>query len=229
MRGHGGQLVVVLTELDPRDVVGLGVGGHRPTEPVTDLVEQRGRGERVAQVPRQERHHPRTGLQPGHIGVEVDAVQTLDIQRHVPVENVVDRHHTPAHDRLRIHSYKREDVTTTSGNTRPVTRLGGPRRRLTGTPTSLGGFGVGRGVSMRTAAALIIDGFEDNRRSCGGRVPQRRPGRVAGHPGRGGGRSRPYLGTRRRTAASTPTSAVQNTISAVCKLISFRAVFEPVA
>jgi hypothetical protein len=47
---HHRELVVVLAELHPRDVVGLGVGGDRPAEALPDLVEQRRRREPVAQV-----------------------------------------------------------------------------------------------------------------------------------------------------------------------------------
>jgi hypothetical protein len=44
VRCHGGQIVVVPAELDPRDVIGLGVGGHRAAEPVTNLVNSAGDG-----------------------------------------------------------------------------------------------------------------------------------------------------------------------------------------
>jgi hypothetical protein len=103
VRAHHRELVVILAELHPGDVVGLGVGGHRAAEALPELVEQRRRRNRVAQVGRQERHDLRAGLQVGSVGVEVDAVQTLDIQRHVPIQDIVDRHHPPTHDASRSH------------------------------------------------------------------------------------------------------------------------------
>ncbi|MFC5108797.1 hypothetical protein [Kibdelosporangium philippinense] len=38
---------------------------------------------------------------------------------------------------LRHHGYPGEHAPTRSGHTRPATLLGGPRRRLTGTPAGL--------------------------------------------------------------------------------------------
>ena len=109
VRGHHIGLAVVLGELDPRDVVGLGEGGHRPAEPLPDLVEQRRGGNRQAQVLGHERDHLPAGLQDRHIGVQVDPVQALDIQLHMPAQNLIHRHHACAHDTLRNHPYARED------------------------------------------------------------------------------------------------------------------------
>ena len=109
VRGHHVGLAVVLGELDPRDVVGLGEGGHRPAEPLPDLVEQRRGGNRQAQVLGHERDHLPAGLQDRHVGVEVDPVQALDVQLHMPAEDLIHRHHACAHDTLRNHPYARED------------------------------------------------------------------------------------------------------------------------
>ena len=54
----------------------------------------------------QELHHLPTHLQLGEIAVQVDPVQTLQIEAHVPVEHIVDRdrvdpNQTRRHDDLR--------------------------------------------------------------------------------------------------------------------------------
>jgi pimeloyl-ACP methyl ester carboxylesterase len=90
-------------------------------------------------VPGQERHHLRTGLQDRHVGVEIDPVQALDIQHHMPVEHVIHRdnplvHSTsvrssrrsrdpprPGSDRRPSHPYARTKTL------RPARTLGGPR------------------------------------------------------------------------------------------------------
>ena len=40
----------------------------------------------------QKRHHLPTHLQIWHVTVEIDSIQTFDIQAHVPIEHIVDRH-----------------------------------------------------------------------------------------------------------------------------------------
>jgi hypothetical protein len=100
MRLHHLQLGLVLAELDPGDVIGIGKGDHRLAEPVTQLPEQHRRREREPQVPGQERHHLGTGLQDRHVSVEIDPVQALDIQRHMPVEHVIYRQDTRHDDHL---------------------------------------------------------------------------------------------------------------------------------
>jgi len=83
-----------------RDVIGLRERGDRGAEPRADLLHQRWRGNRQAQVLRHERDHLPAGLQDRHIGVQVDPVQALDIQDRMTVENLARRHHTCAHARL---------------------------------------------------------------------------------------------------------------------------------
>jgi hypothetical protein len=100
VRLHDLELGLVLIELDPRDVVGIGERDHRPAEPVPHLPEQRRRGEREPQVPGQERHHLGTGLQDRHVGVEIDPVQALDIQHHMPVQHVIDCYDSSHDDHL---------------------------------------------------------------------------------------------------------------------------------
>ena len=73
------------------------------------LSNSAGEGNRQAQVLGHERDHLPAGLQDRHIGVEVDPVQALDVQLHMPAENLIHRHHACAHDTLRNHAYARED------------------------------------------------------------------------------------------------------------------------
>ena len=91
VRLHDLQLGLVLAEPDPGNVIGLGERGHRPAESVTELAEQRRRGERESQVPGQERHHLRAGLQDRHVSVQVDPVQAFDIQCGMPIQHVAHR------------------------------------------------------------------------------------------------------------------------------------------
>jgi hypothetical protein len=84
-------------------------------------------------VPGQERHHLSAGLQDRHIGVEVDPVQALHIQRDMPVEHIVHRHDLLHHaTSVRLSQRSREPVKLGSDPTnRPHDRtslnLGGPR------------------------------------------------------------------------------------------------------
>jgi hypothetical protein len=97
-------LAVPFTEADHRDVLSLGELAHRPPEPGTDLLHHRRRRDRTAQVLHHERHHLTADLQVRHVAVEVDPVQALHIQRHMPIEKIVHRHccsHTRQPDRSR--------------------------------------------------------------------------------------------------------------------------------
>ena len=62
-------------------------------EAVPDALEQGRGGDRVAQVLGQERDHLPADLQVGDVGVEVDAVQAVNVECHVTVEDIVDVHH----------------------------------------------------------------------------------------------------------------------------------------
>lgn len=78
-RPHDVGLAVVLAEAHERDVVGLGEGHHRLTEPCSDPVEE-GRRDRVAEVLGEERDHLATDLQVGNVRVEVDMVEALEVE-----------------------------------------------------------------------------------------------------------------------------------------------------
>jgi hypothetical protein len=73
-----------------RDVVALGEPGDLTAEALPDPLEQHRRGNRVAQMLGEEPDHLPAHLQVGNIGVEVDAIQALQVQPHMPVEQIVD-------------------------------------------------------------------------------------------------------------------------------------------
>ena len=84
---------VRLLQGQDRDAVARRVVLDLTTEPVSDLLEQRRRRDRVAQVIGQEPDHLAAHLQVGHVGVEVQPVDALDLQRDMAVQHVVDVHH----------------------------------------------------------------------------------------------------------------------------------------
>jgi hypothetical protein len=95
-------LAVGLGEPHHRDVLVVGEPGDRATERGPDLVEDRRGRDRIAQVRGQEADDLPADLQIGHVGVEVDPIQTLQIERHMPIENLVHGHragHGPQRDR----------------------------------------------------------------------------------------------------------------------------------
>src|SRR5207248_10682595 len=74
-----------------------------------------------------------------------------------------------------IHGYGREDATTASGNTRHVTRLGGPRRSLTGTAAVLRDLimwrvvgGIGRRVAGLGSGLGLLAGQSRRRSGAAG-------------------------------------------------------------
>jgi len=81
--------------LEPQQGNGLllGEGRNCLAEAVPDALEQGRGGDLVAQVLSQERDHLAADLQVGDVGVEVDAVQAVQVKCHVTVEDIVDVHH----------------------------------------------------------------------------------------------------------------------------------------
>jgi len=71
-----------------------GEGLHLSTETVADLLEQRWRRDREAEMSGEEGDHLTTYLQIGDVGVEQQAVDAVDRQTDVTVEHVVDVHDT---------------------------------------------------------------------------------------------------------------------------------------
>jgi hypothetical protein len=80
-------------EAQQGNVVCLGEGRDRLAEAVADAFEQRRGRHLMAQMLGQERDHLAADLQVGDVGVEVDAVQAIQVQRDVTVEDIVDVHH----------------------------------------------------------------------------------------------------------------------------------------
>jgi hypothetical protein len=80
-------------ETQQGNVVCLSEGRHCLAEAVADAFEQGRGGDLVAQMLGQERDHLAADLQVGDVGVEVDAVQAIQVERYVAVEDVVDVHH----------------------------------------------------------------------------------------------------------------------------------------
>jgi hypothetical protein len=129
-------------ELDHWNVVGVHPLAHRAPESGADLFEHRRRRDRVAAVVVQEVHHPARGLQLRHISGQIDPVQTGDIQAHVAGHHVRCRHYrhrprSPPGPGLPYRPPQRPCLrsrgsTVRTGTTSPVTRLGGPRRSLSG-------------------------------------------------------------------------------------------------
>ena len=98
IRLHLLDLALTLAELDHRDLVAVGERAHRPAEPVTDPTHHRRRRDREP-ARGQELHDLPTDLQIRHIPVQIDPVQTLQVQPHMPIQNVCCPHRTAGHQR----------------------------------------------------------------------------------------------------------------------------------
>ena len=99
VRAHHLQFPLALGEPDHRHVVLRGEPSHRQPEPVPDLLQQRRRRDREPEVAGEEAHHLPAHLQRRHVPVEVDPVEALQVQHHVPAQNVVHRHRPRRHRR----------------------------------------------------------------------------------------------------------------------------------
>jgi transposase InsO family protein len=67
----------------------LGERGHRAAKRGADVLEDGRRRNLKTQVRGQKRDHRPTRLQTRHIPIEVGAIQTLNIERYMPVEYIV--------------------------------------------------------------------------------------------------------------------------------------------
>src|SRR5213082_2545960 len=89
-------------------------------------------------MPRQEQHHLPRNLQVRHVPVEVHPIWALQIQRHLTIEHVVDRHRTLGH---RAPPTSMEMPYSTPQPAAPplrtaTTHLDGPRRSLFRSPSA---------------------------------------------------------------------------------------------
>jgi hypothetical protein len=89
---HPLDLAIGLAEPHHRDVLVVREPGDRVPKRCPDLLQDRRGGDWITQVLGQEADDLPSDLQARHIRVEVDPIQALQIQHHLPVENIVDRH-----------------------------------------------------------------------------------------------------------------------------------------
>jgi hypothetical protein len=82
---------------EDRDVVRGSECLHLATPPVADPFQQHRRRDLVAQMLFDEPVDLRADLQPLHVSVQIQPIDTLDLQRDVPVEHIVDVHHSSRH------------------------------------------------------------------------------------------------------------------------------------
>jgi hypothetical protein len=99
------------------------IGGepaHVIPEPGPDLLEHGRRRDRIAQMPGQERRHLPADLQIGDVAVEIDPVQTLNVETHMPIEQIVYRH-------WHLHGQQPARQSTTSASPQPRRSEAEPR------------------------------------------------------------------------------------------------------
>src|SRR5258707_14447933 len=80
-------------DLDPGDVIHLSEPADRLGEPAADLTEHRRRCDRHTPVIMQERVDLPADLERRHIAAQVDAVQALDVQHRMTIQQLRDRDH----------------------------------------------------------------------------------------------------------------------------------------
>jgi hypothetical protein len=88
---------VRLLQLQDRDPMARSEGLDLASEASADLLDESGRADAIAEVTFQELVDLRPDLQVRHIGVEVEPVDALHLQRDVTVEHLVDVHHLAHH------------------------------------------------------------------------------------------------------------------------------------
>jgi hypothetical protein len=126
VRAHDLDVAVGSFQRHHRDVVGAGEGGDPAAERIPDLLQARSGRDRVAAMLK-ELHELAADLQPAEITVQVEAVQALQVQLHVPVQHVVHRdRHRPVdprrHDTPPARGLRTEDaLTRTEPHAEPAT------------------------------------------------------------------------------------------------------------
>ena len=97
VRAHHLQLAFPLREAQHRDVVLSGELGDVAAKPQPDLLQQRRGRDREPQMRGQEADHLAGQLQRRHPPVQVDPIEALQVQTHVPIQDVVHGDHTGRH------------------------------------------------------------------------------------------------------------------------------------
>jgi hypothetical protein len=87
---HEVVLALALGEVHPRHVLVTGEAAHRVAEPIADLPQRCGRGDRQPELPVHEPDEPGLVLQPGHVHVEIHPVDALHLEHHVIGQDISD-------------------------------------------------------------------------------------------------------------------------------------------
>ena len=99
MRAHVVELAVIPAraigplQLNDRDLVLGRVPLDLAAEAVADRLKQRRGGDRPTEMTAQEPDHLPADLQPRHIRVQIQPIDTLNLERHMTLEHVVDVRH----------------------------------------------------------------------------------------------------------------------------------------
>jgi hypothetical protein len=86
---HDVDVAVTFLEVNDRDVVIFGEGVHGSAKPIAHLLHHCGRSNRHAKVIAHENEDLAGGLQVRHVCVEIDAIEALEIEGYMLVEQVV--------------------------------------------------------------------------------------------------------------------------------------------
>jgi len=92
-RTHGVDLALAFLELEQRDLVAASEGLDAIAEAVADVGEESGRGDGVAEVLGEEGDDLTADLEGGNVGVEVDAIEALEVEDDVLVEELIEVGH----------------------------------------------------------------------------------------------------------------------------------------
>jgi len=87
---HGVDLALALLELEQRDAMVAGEGLDGLAEVVTDGGEEGGRGDGVTEVAGEEGDHLSPDLKAGDVGVEVDAIEAMEVEAQMLIEKLVE-------------------------------------------------------------------------------------------------------------------------------------------
>src|SRR6185437_8403049 len=95
---HHLQLALPLGKADHRNITLSSELHDRPPKPQPDSLQNRRGRNREPQMPGQKTDHLTRHLKVRHPAVEIDPIETLQIQTDMPIQDVVHAHHTSRHD-----------------------------------------------------------------------------------------------------------------------------------